>query len=890
MPLELATQLCRRLNSISARTDAGPLTVFLPKLLLTTLLGSFFIAPTAIAADLSKAQEFFETGQYAECIALTGEAIEDRDFSESWRTLRIEAQLAIGQYAPALESLTAALERYPHSIRLRWLGRDVYRYNAKPDDAERMVVELIEKVQQASWRYRNVADRLVLAEFLLEQGADAKEVLQSIFDQIKKDQPNLPDAFIASGELALAKHDYGLAATEFEKARKLDEDDPRIAFGLSQAYAPSDAEKAQTALQQALERNPRHVPSLLSLVDDQVDAERYETAHKTLAEIETVNPLHPKLWAYRAVLAHLENEPDEEQAARERALSTWPTNPEVDYLIGKKLSQKYRFAEGAKRQRQALEFDPYYLPAKMQLSQDLLRLGQEDEGWKLASEVFERDGYSVVAHNLSILHDHLDDFAILKSDGFLVRMDARESRIYGSRVLETLRRAKAELASKYDVELPETVFVDIYPKQQDFAIRTFGLPGGAGFLGVCFGSVITMNSPASQGATPANWQSVLWHEFCHVVTLTKTNNRMPRWLSEGISVYEERQANPAWGESMNRQYREMILGEDLTPVSQLSAAFLRPETPIHLQFAYYESSLVVEYIIEQHGLDTLKQILVDLGRGLPINECLERTTGSLTALDADFSDYARNRAKNWAPDADFGDPELPRSADLKTLAKFVEDHPKNVAALQRYATRLVAGEQWETAEEILTQSVELFPERTGSEAALAMLVRVHREQENTDAERKTLERFIALKDNAWDASLRLAELASERKDWAAVLSHAERVLSINPLIPAPHRYLADAGERSGDDDRALTGLLALAEMEPFDPAALSYRTAKLFQRTGQTDSARRHVLQALEEAPRYRDAQRLLLAIVEGPTETPTSTDPPPAIAEDRTPNPEDRR
>ena len=40
---------------------------------------------------------------------------------------------------------------------------------------------------------------------------------------------------------------------------------------------------------------------------------------------------------------------------------------------------------------------------------------------------------------------------------------------------------------------------------------------------------------------------------------------MPRWLSEGISVYEERQENPAWGSAMNPRYREMILGDDLTP-------------------------------------------------------------------------------------------------------------------------------------------------------------------------------------------------------------------------------------------------------------------------------------------------------------------------------------
>ena len=42
---------------------------------------------------------------------------------------------------------------------------------------------------------------------------------------------------------------------------------------------------------------------------------------------------------------------------------------------------------------------------------------------------------------------------------------------------------------------------------------------------------------------------------------------MPRWLSEGISVYEERQENPAWGQSMTPQYRELILEGGATKVS-----------------------------------------------------------------------------------------------------------------------------------------------------------------------------------------------------------------------------------------------------------------------------------------------------------------------------------
>ena len=132
------------------------------------------------------------------------------------------------------------------------------------------------------------------------------------------------------------------------------------------------------------------------------------------------------------------------------------------------------------------------------------------------------------------------------------------------RALDLLQRAKDRLSEKYGFPLEQRITVEIFPEQKDFAVRTFGIPENPGFLGVCFGPVVTANSPASQTAHPACWEAVLWHEFCHVITLGMTRNRMPRWLSEGISVYEEMQVNPAWGQAMNARYREMILGEDLS--------------------------------------------------------------------------------------------------------------------------------------------------------------------------------------------------------------------------------------------------------------------------------------------------------------------------------------
>ena len=140
--------------------------------------------------------------------------------------------------------------------------------------------------------------------------------------------------------------------------------------------------------------------------------------------------------------------------------------------------------------------------------------------------------------------------ARLQDEGLILRMEAREAELYGPRVLALLRRARKTLVEKYGVTLKEPVIVEVFPQQKEFAVRTFGLPGAEGLLGVCFGRVVTARSPASQGEHPANWEAVLWHEFCHVVTLGKTRNKMPRWLSEGISVYEEGQENPDMGHGL----------------------------------------------------------------------------------------------------------------------------------------------------------------------------------------------------------------------------------------------------------------------------------------------------------------------------------------------------
>ncbi len=814
-------------------------------------------------SEAGRAERLFNEGKFAEAIALA--KVVDAELGtysveEKWSLLVIQARMATGDYAGALQELDTSLARFKNSIRLRWIGIDVCQFNNDVERATRLSTEIAELASKYSWQYRDPPNQIVLGKYFLARKADAKEVLDSFYHPIQKRYANDPEVFRAIAELALGKHDYAMAAENYEVVIKLVPNDTNALYGIAESYLPSDSEKVNAAITSALAIDPNHVDSWLLLADQHISSERYEEAETALQQVLSVNPKHPVAWAYRAVIAHLANDPVREGECRTRALADWPGNPVVDHVIGRELSEKYRFKEGEACQRRSMVYDKDFLPAKIQLAHDLLRLGQELEGWKLADEVFDTDQYSVVAHNLVTLRDQISKFRTLEQDGFVVRMDATEAEIYGQRVLDLLTRAKQSLSKKYQTELETPIFIEIFPRQQDFAIRTFGLPGGAGFLGVCFGRVITMNSPAAQGANLTSWESVLWHEFCHVVTLQKTRNKMPRWLSEGISVYEENLADSAWGESLSLKYREMMLGDELTPVSQLSGAFLRPESPLHLQFAYYESSLVVEFLVKQFGIESVLKVLTELSTGTPINDALRRHCAPIEFIDKQFALFARTRADTLAPDANWDEVKpLPDSGGTDWI-KWNTEHPDNLVGLTEEAKQWVDEKDWVRAASTLEKVIKLSP---GGRHAYPPLARAYRELGEPEKELHVLETLAELDADSVELFTRLLEISSAKGDWDKTKLYARRLLAVNPLISSPHRYLSIAAEKTGDDAATIESLSVLAKMDPLDRADVFFRLASALHRTKQLAAAKRQVIMALEQAPRYRDAHALLLRIVQ---------------------------
>jgi len=816
----------------------------------------------AFPAELAECRTLLLTGKDVECIHATAEAISKNRYGETWPILKAQAELNVGQFEAGLATVEQGIKRYSWSIRLRWLGREIALRAGNAELAKQRLEEILALQEKYPWRYTDAAELVVLGEIDQLNRRDVREILEERYLKARDRSRSSREPWLAIGQLALDTNDSQFAGEVFFEALKLHPQDPDLHFGLSMALRGSDPESAAAALNAAFTINPNHIPSLLFQIDRLIDSEEYTQAERLIVKVLDVNQSVPNAWAYRAVIAHLNNDPRGEVAFRDEALARWRSNAEVDYLIGKKLSQHYRFREGSRYQRRALEIDRNFVAAQRQLASDLLRLGDEERGWQLAEIAHNNDSYNVETFNLLELRDEIRKFVTLEDEFFRVRMEPVEAQLYGVEVLELLNQARAALTKKYGLTLKEKVTVEIFPDENDFAVRTFGMPAVSGFLGVCFGRVITANSPASRRENPSNWQAVLWHEFCHVVTLELTANRIPRWLSEGISVYEELQANSTWGQQMTPRYREFILAGEHQKLSQLSSAFMNPPSSFHLQFAYFESALAVEFLTRSFGQPAIRDVLGDLAAGLPINVALDRRCDSLSKIEADFDAFLRQRAESLAPQVDWKKPEADVLRSPAELAAFLKDNPDSFYALVAHSQRLIRQGSHQAAIVPLNRLRTIYPQFTAAGNPYEQLAGVYRELERPDEEQATLEQFVAISADAVAANLRLVEIYTAAGEWRRLSLAAQRLLAVDPLLKQAHHAAALAAEKQDQPDGAIVALSRLAVMEPADPADVHFRLASALHVRGRNTEARRQVLMALEEAPRYRAAHRLLLKIV----------------------------
>ena len=107
--------------------------------------------------------------------------------------------------------------------------------------------------------------------------------------------------------------------------------------------------------------------------------------------------------------------------------------------------------------------------------------------------------------------------------------------------------------------------------------------------------------------------------------------------------------------------------------------------------------------------------------------------------------------------------------------------------------------------------------------------------------------------------MRLGTWLDEAGRTTTAIDVLKTVNLVDPLDPEVHEVLGDLLLESGRAAESLTEFQVLLAMDPHDKASAWYRLASANHALGSYETSRTQLLQALDLAPNFRPAQRLLL-------------------------------
>jgi tetratricopeptide (TPR) repeat protein len=513
--------------------------------------------------------------------------------------------------------------------------------------------------------------------------------------------------------------------------------------------------------------------------------------------------------------------------------------------VARQLELHYRYSDAASHYRKAIEADPHLWAAHSALGIELMRLGLEDEP-RHELELSYNNGYrnAATVNSLRLL-DSYKNFDAIRDNATILKLNKRESVLLQPYLQAELHTIIATYEKKYRMRLPGQVQIEMYPDHEDFAVRTMGMPG-LGALGVTFGQVVAMDSPSARKPGDFNWGATLWHEMSHVFVLSATRNRVPRWFTEGLAVHEEGEHSPEWKDRATPEVLLAIRDKKLLPVSKLDRGFVYPEYPAQVLVSYFQAGSICDFIKEMWGEETLLAMVHSYAKMSATPQAVKETLG-ITSEEFD------KRFLTWI-DAKYGN---------------------EAAHLDEWRGRLkalVSAAQQKQYDVVLAQGpmvLAMYPEYVGAANVYEMLADAYKMKDNSKSETGVLTAYEHEGGQAPDVLKRLASLEDAAGQKDAATATLERLNYVYPVNDDQlHRTLGNLLYAQRQYDGAIREFSALVASNPVDKAGAQFSLAQAYYSANKKDKAEECVLAALETAPGYRPAQKLLLELQEAHTPT----------------------
>ncbi|HSK62417.1 MAG TPA: tetratricopeptide repeat protein [Pyrinomonadaceae bacterium] len=830
----------------------------------TTILSLVFILACICvpsAAQDTDLQALIETGKYTEAESTARKLLTRTPDAGSVRHQLAEALAITGRYADAIAEFERA-------------AADLEKANERPGarlESDLRRAELLELIGQEAAAnsiyesfvtyYKNTDaetafELTMIARALvhLERYQDANDMYRAA---LEADSDYL-DAHLSAAELFTKKYNYADAAQFLSDALKLQPNSARAYLDVALNKRLEGGEELNAALERALKINPNYVEALSLKAALALEAQQFDAAAAEIEKALKVNAHSVEAHSLRAAMHYLQDRDYEPEIAATLAIG--PRYGQVYNTLAHYATITRRTEQAVQFARRATELAPRLWDAHLSLGMSLLRLGQMETGRAAVEKAFKGDPFNIWAKNTLDLLDTMETFRETKRGAFVIKAAAHESDVLGPYAANLLEEAAAKLTAKYKFTPKGPVIVELFQNHEDFAVRTLGMPG-LGALGVCFGPVIAQDSPSAREVGAFNWGSTLWHEYMHVITLQMTDYRIPRWFSEGLSVYEERRARPGWGDDWNVMFVRSFASGQWFKIEDLDAAFQRPRRPQDVPIAYFEASQIVEFIADRYGFDAVLNMLALYRDKAKTPDVLRQALKlSETDFDREFNAYVEAKVKPL---------QLALSTENNVAASLTKAEvlkrleTSDTFALRIRAAELLAADGDTTAAAAhYIRALELFPYVAGKGNPYESLAKILEQKGDAAQAALILERLLRNDENNLEALKTVARIRSSLGQKQEALDALVASFYISPFDYKLHTQAGELSVELKNHSQALFEFQAALALQPPNVAEANFNVANAYHALGRQPEAKRAVLRALEAAPRYEKAQELLLRIV----------------------------
>ena len=501
-----------------------------------------------------------------------------------------------------------------------------------------------------------------------------------------------------------------------------------------------------------------------------------------------------------------------------------------------------RYRDAIALYEKAVAIQPDLAQAHENLGINLLRDNQISRARKHLRTAYDRDPFSPRSVNSLRLLDSFKDFRVIDEPNsasvpISLRLHEDEAAIIAPYAISLIRDSIKEFTGRYGFELKESVVVEMYPDHEDFAVRTDGMPG-LGILGATFGYVVAMDSPSSRPAAEFQWGTTLWHEMAHVFTLEATEHRVPRWFSEGISVHEEWRSGPNAGVRLPQTVLLAMKQGKFLPIAGLDEGFIRPSYQGQVIVSYMQAGLVCEFVERRFGAAKLAAMLTGYGAGWDTETVIARVLDfDLADFDASFEAYID---EHYAGAIEALEPWAIQGAQLQQALA-----DKNLEGIVGIAATMIA----------------LRPTYVETDSPYLIQADALEQMQRLDEAVSTLTTFWRKGGYEPTALKRLAGWFAEAGRTEMAIEVLASVNWVDPFDQEVHGRLGDLLLDAQRPQQALREYEVALALKPHDPVTAHYRLASAHAELGNATQAQGHLLEALDIAPSFRPAQKLLLQL-----------------------------